>query len=51
LDLGSTVLASDAVAAKAKLQAVLDQSQDARPTELDRQFEASRTGKVKKKAK
>ena len=34
--------------ARAKLQAVLDQFKDARPVELDRQFEQSGTGKPKK---
>jgi arylsulfatase A len=34
--------------ARAKLQAVLDQFKDARPAELDRQFEQSGDGKPKK---
>ncbi|MBN8421255.1 MAG: sulfatase-like hydrolase/transferase [Verrucomicrobia bacterium] len=46
-DLASSALASDAAAAKAKLQGVLDKFKDARPAELDREFEASGKGKDK----
>ncbi|MFC5457818.1 sulfatase-like hydrolase/transferase [Prosthecobacter fluviatilis] len=38
----------EAAAAKEKLQAALDRFKDARPTELDREFEASGKGKEKK---
>ena len=48
-DLASTSLAGNAATAKAKLQQVLDQFQDARPNELDRQFEASYNSKVNRK--
>jgi arylsulfatase A len=46
-DLAASALASDAAAAKAKLQGVLDQFKDARPAELDREFLASGKGKDK----
>jgi arylsulfatase A len=46
-DLASSALASDAAAAKVKLQGVLDQFKDARPAELDREFQASGKGKGK----
>jgi len=46
-DLAASALASDAAAAKAKLQGVLDQFKDARPAELDREFLASGKGKEK----
>ncbi len=49
--LASTSLAPAAVDSKAKLQGVLDQFQDARPSELDRQFKESGKGKTKKQAK
>ncbi len=39
-------LSPDQAAAKAKLQAVLDRYKDARPAELDRQFEESTKGKA-----
>ena len=41
MPLDAAALASTQVAAKAKLQKVLDQFKDARPAELDRQFEQS----------
>ena len=58
-DLAANVLASDAAAAKTKLEGVLAHFEAARPVELDRQFEksgagkpaAEKTGKKKKKAK
>ncbi len=53
-DLAASALASDAAAAKAKLQGVLDQFKDARPAELDREFQALGKGKnktAKKKGK
>ncbi len=46
-DLAASVLASEAAAAKVKLQGVLDQFKDARPAELDREFLASAKGKDK----
>jgi len=46
-DLAASALASDVAAAKAKLQGVLDQFKDARPAELDREFQASGKGKNK----
>ena len=48
-DLGAGSLASDAAAAKTKLQRALDQFNDARPIELDQQFEQSGKGKPKNK--
>jgi len=50
-DLASTTLDTDSVATKATLQAALNQFQNARPAELDRQFEKSGKGKAKKKPK
>ncbi|MDI1313466.1 sulfatase-like hydrolase/transferase [Prosthecobacter sp.] len=50
-DLASSALASDAATAKAKLQTALDKFKDARPAELDREFEASGKGKDKTKKK
>ncbi|MFO1483790.1 MAG: hypothetical protein U1F71_10570 [Verrucomicrobiaceae bacterium] len=50
-DLASTALASDAAAAKAKLQGALDQFKDARPDELDQQFLNSGAGKDKPEKK
>jgi arylsulfatase A len=44
-------LAGEAVAAAKRLQAVLDQFQDARPRELDRQFQQSRKDEPAPKAK
>ena len=44
-------LTGDAAAAAKKLQAVLDQFQDARPAELDRQFQQSRKDEPPPKAK
>jgi len=46
-DLASSTLSSEATAAKAKLQTALDQFKDARPAELDREFQASGKGKDK----
>ena len=46
--LAASALASDAAAAKAKLQGVLDQFKDARPAGLDQEFQASGKGKEKK---
>jgi arylsulfatase A len=46
-DLASSTLASEAAAAKAKLQSALDRFKDARPAELDHEFEASGKGKDK----
>ena len=46
-DLADSALASDAAAAKQKLQRVLDQFQDARPKEFDEQFIQSGVGKDK----
>ncbi len=48
-DISATTLAGEAAAAKAKLQAALERFKDARPAELDREFEASGKGKEKKK--
>ena len=49
--LAASALASDAAAAKAKLQGVLDQFKDARPVGLDQEFQASGKGKEKKMRK
>lgn len=54
--LAPATLSADAAAAKQKLQAVLDQFKDARPAELDRQFDTSaakppKTDNNKKKKK
>ena len=46
-DISATSPASEAAAAKAKLQSALDQFKDARPIELDHEFEASGKGKDK----
>jgi arylsulfatase A len=46
-DMASSALANDAAAAKAKLQTALDRFKDARPVELDREFEISGKGKDK----
>lgn len=48
-DISTTTLSGEAAAAKAKLQAALERFKDARPAELDREFEASGKGKEKKK--
>lgn len=48
-DISATTLSGEAAAAKAKLQAALERFKDARPAELDREFEASGKGKEKKK--
>jgi hypothetical protein len=50
-DLASTALASDAAAAKAKLQGALDPFKGACPAELDQQFLNSGTGKDKPEKK
>ena len=50
-DLASTALASDAAAAKAKLQSALDQFKDARPAAIDQQFLNSGAGKDKPERK
>lgn len=50
-DLAGTSLDGKAAAAKKKLQAALDKFTDARPVELDRQFEQSGVGKPKKDKK
>ncbi len=46
-DLASSPLSSEATAAKAKLQTALDHFKDARPIELDQEFQASGKGKDK----
>ncbi|OYW73384.1 MAG: hypothetical protein B7Z37_21770 [Verrucomicrobia bacterium 12-59-8] len=46
-DIAAIALATDAAAAKVKLQGVLDQFKDARSAELDREFQASGKGKNK----
>ena len=52
-DLATAALSNEAATAKAKLQAALDRFKDARPAELDQEFQASGKGKDKteKKAK
>lgn len=50
-DLATSALASDAFAAKEKLQSALDKFKDARPAELDQEFQASGKGKKKGKKK
>ncbi|WP_395740089.1 sulfatase-like hydrolase/transferase [Prosthecobacter sp.] len=50
-DLSATTLSADASAAKARLLAALDRYKDARPTELDREFEASGKGREKPEKK
>ena len=45
--LASSTLATEAAAAKAKLQTALDRFKDARPTELDQEFQTSGKGKDK----
>jgi arylsulfatase A len=46
-DLSATAFSNEATAAKAKLQNALDHFKDARPTELDQEFQASGKGKDK----
>lgn len=50
-DLASSALASDAAAAKTKLQSALDQFKEARPAALDQQFRNSGAGKNKPEKK
>jgi arylsulfatase A len=50
-DIAAIALATDAAAAKVKLQGVLDQFKDARPAELDKQFMESGAGKDKPEKK
>ncbi|MFZ2277450.1 MAG: sulfatase-like hydrolase/transferase [Prosthecobacter sp.] len=50
-DIAATTLSSEATAAKTKLQTALDQFKDARPIELDREFQSSGKGKAAKKAR
>ncbi len=50
-DIAAIALATDAAAAKVKLQGVLDQFKDARPAELDKQFMDSGAGKDKPEKK
>lgn len=50
-NLAASALASDAAAAKAKLQGALDQFKDARPAELDKRFMESGAGKDKPEKK
>ena len=50
-DIAAIALATDAAAAKVKLQGVLDQFKDARPAELDQQFMDSGAGKDKPEKK
>lgn len=50
-DLAATTLTNDAATAKAKLHAALDRFKDARPAELDQEFQASGKGKDKAEKK